>query len=154
MKRFITIALITILFSCKNSKALVKEAEIVQQAVVSVGCILPDLLPLFQYQAKVEEYANIYRDTIIQLQQKLIAKTDYKTYLELKSSERHVWFISKSGQAIDSLLLHTISPSRAIDTDVDLANCRLETNQDTFDPVTGMAESGSTYFTSIPNPNP
>lgn len=121
-----------VIFSCKTTKPVLNEIESKEEVI---KCILSSLPKTVGYENKMETYASIYKDTIFEIESAKNGMVEYNTKIDLKASERYLWLLKENGKAVDTILIHCLTPLKSVDSNFIMEDCEIEIETTEFDDV-------------------
>ena len=124
MKKYhLIFCIILFLYNCKSQQPLAKEEPLSSEASY---CLLKNLPFTTDYKNRIENYTSIYNDTIFEIESSKHESNDYKSVLELRASESYLWLIRVRELKVDSFLVHCISPTKSVDIEFYIDQCKIE----------------------------
>ena len=120
------ILLLSLCMACCKAKQGVIQNSISTDLMLNSTCVLSNLPKTTNYRNEIEEFTKIYKDTVIQMENKKIGSVIYNSIFDLRPSSHFLWLIKESKGKKDSLLIQALSNSKSVETYFDMERCELE----------------------------
>ncbi|MBC9795149.1 hypothetical protein [Sinomicrobium weinanense] len=116
-----------VLLSCKTKQTVGKPpVEIVKNIP---ACALTALEKTMDYNNELKKFTVFHKDTVIEIEKKLIGTTLFTSILDLKASSQYLWLIrkDKAAQETDSILIHCIGqdPTLSVESEFRTDSCEI-----------------------------
>ncbi|SDM75401.1 hypothetical protein [Kriegella aquimaris] len=116
-----------ILGACKSKQTLVEDDQIKDATAAEEYCVLSKLPKTLNYVDEIKVLKEIYKDTIVALENYSVDDVRYDVIFDLKQSSHSLWLIQRYGSMkVDSILLESLEETISVESYFDVEQCTIE----------------------------
>lgn len=116
-----------ILGACKSKQTLVEVDQIKDATAAEEYCVLSKLPKTLNYVDEIKVLKEIYKDTIVALENYSVDDVRYDVIFDLKQSSHSLWLIQRyDSMKVDSILLESLEETISVESYFDVEQCTIE----------------------------